>query len=490
LEAAASRLQRYNDHMDRKTRIVATIGPASQDTQIIERMIGAGMNVARLNFSHGTQAGHLERLTLVREAAASLGVHVALLQDLQGPKIRVGTLPPQGLSLAEGERVALYIQGDEPPTASKSFPVDFLELFHAVTTGSRILLDDGRISLIVAGVAVRSCSARVEVGGVLLSHKGINLPDSRLDIPGFTEKDAHDLAFGMENGVEAVAVSFVRSERDIEQVRAEMDRLAPNRSHPLVVAKLERPEALLNLDKIVALADGLMVARGDLGVELPPEEVPTAQKEIIRAANQAGKLVITATQMLDSMVAGPTPTRAEASDVANAVFDGTDALMLSAETAVGRYPAESVAMMDKIARKAEQEMDVWGRRSDLVPASHSDALAIALAARELAQDMDVAGICVFTRSGRSAEWISRVRPRVPILAFSPDENTCRRMALLWGVTPRWIPYAATLDQMLEQIGQAIHSTGSFQPGQQVVLVCAFPVGEMLPPNMLLLQTVE
>ncbi|MBN2385971.1 MAG: pyruvate kinase [Anaerolineales bacterium] len=475
--------------MERKAKIVATIGPASQDEAVIERLLQAGMNVARLNFSHGTHAEHAAWSARLRAVAGRLGRPLAILQDLQGPKIRVGKLDPP-LELAEGQEVILYSTTGDLPTqvgAQALIPVDFPELFTSVQVEGRILLDDGRIALRVAGVGSGHLSARVETGGSLSSHKGINLPGTILDIPAFTGKDAEDLAFGLELGLDGVAVSFVRSARDVLTVRAAIEAARPKKD-PLVIAKLERPEALESLDAILQAADGVMVARGDLGVEMAPEDVPVAQKRIIRQANQMGKLVITATQMLESMISNPLPTRAETSDVANAVFDGTDAVMLSAETAVGKYPVESVAMMDRVVRHAEVETDVWGHHEEM-KVIREDALAVAYAARELAHDRDVTAIAVFTRTGRSAILMAKARPRVPILAFTPESDTYTRLGFIWGVTSNRVPFADTVEAMLAHVEAALKQSGMVKTGDQVVLVAGFPLKEVRPPNMAFLHTI-
>ena len=346
--------------MERKAKIVATIGPASQDEAVLERLILAGVNVARLNFSHGTHEEHAEHIAIIRRISEKLNTSVGILQDLQGPKIRVGELPAP-LQLSEGEIVHLYATETTPPSGNEQkIPVDFRQLFDSVRTSDRLLLDDGRLTLEVVSVKERTLAARVVVGGPLSSHKGINLPGVHLRIPGFTEKDEDDLAFGISQNVDAVAVSFVRSAEDVQKVRDAIERFSNGKRQPVLIAKLEKPEAIDNLDSILDHVDGVMVARGDLGVELPPERVPALQKRIIRAANARGKLVITATQMLELMISNPLPTRAEASDVANAVFDGSDAVMLSAESASGKYPVEAVQMMDRIVREAESHFIEWG----------------------------------------------------------------------------------------------------------------------------------
>ena len=476
--------------MNRKAKIVATIGPASQDETVLERLIQAGINVARMNFSHGTHEEHAQHITTIRRISEKLNTPVGILQDLQGPKIRLGELPAP-LQLSEGEIIHLYATGTTPPLENgQKIPVDFRQLFDSVRTSDRLLLDDGRLTLEVVSVKERTLSARVIVGGPLSSHKGINLPGVRLRIPGFTEKDEDDLAFGILQNVDAVAISFVRSAEDIKKVRYAMERFSKGKRQPLLIAKLEKPEAMDNLDSILEDVDGVMVARGDLGVELPPERVPALQKRIIRAANAHGKLVITATQMLESMINNPLPTRAEASDVANAIFDGTDAVMLSEESASGKYPVEAVQMMDRIMREAESHFFEWGKATTTSDEfSSNDATSMARAAQALANDKNVTAIACFTMQGQTAWLISKIRPRVPIMAFTPALETWRRLAFLWGVNPQRVPFANSLEEMLGYVDSALMRSEIVKSGEQVVLVCGFPVGAVRPPNMALLHTV-
>ncbi len=471
----------------RRTKIVATIGPASQDEVTLTALIQAGMNVARLNFSHGTHADHARLIERIRRLADRLGQPVAILQDLQGPKIRIGDLDAPR-SLQSGETVTLTTAAQPAP---EHLPVDYPDLPRAVRPGGQILIDDGQIELRVTEVGQDTVQAEVVLGGEVRPHKGLNLPGARLLVPGFTEKDEQDLAFGLAQGVDAVAISFVRSAADVARVRKAVARLAPEQVDLPVIAKLERPEALENLHEIVHAADGVMVARGDLGVEMPPETVPIAQKEIIEAANRHAKLVITATQMLDSMITNPRPTRAEASDVANAIFDGSDAVMLSGETASGRYPVEAVRMMDAIVRQAEEHLDTWGHWGGVSEPhlARDDALALTHAARELAHERQVAAIAVFTQTGRTARLMSNARPRVPILAFTPEERTYRRLALYWGVIPFLVPFADTVEQMLKHVEAAMMAATPIQPGERVVILSGFPIGAMRPPNFALLHTV-
>ena len=476
--------------MNRKAKIVATIGPASRDEAVLERLIAAGMNVARLNFSHGTHDEHATLIHTLRSVAKKLNVSVGILQDLQGPKIRVGELASP-LQLPQGEAVRLYAEGGAIPAGGAvSIPVDFRQLFDSVQPGDRLLLDDGRLALEVSEVRDSVLTAKVAVGGLLTSHKGINLPGVRLRIQGFTEKDEADLAFGLAQGVDAVAISFVRSAADVVKVRSAMERLSDREQLPLLIAKLEKPEAVEDLDAILSYVDGVMVARGDLGVELPPERVPALQKSIIQAANRRAKLVITATQMLESMVSNPLPTRAEASDVANAIFDGTDAVMLSAETASGKYPVEAVQMMSRIALEAETHFSEWGKDDGRIRGlQDSDAASMARAAHALANDSNVTAVACFTLRGQSAWLMSKVRPRVPILGFTPNEDTYTRLTFLWGVAPQLVPYADSLETMLRQVDEALLKQ-TVRPGDQVVVVCGYPVGAMGTPNMALLHTVE
>jgi pyruvate kinase len=474
--------------MKSKAKIIATIGPASQDEAVLEQLVAAGMNVARLNFSHGTHDEHAVRIDSIRRVSKKLNTAVGILQDLQGPKIRVGELDTP-LQLSEKQLVTLYAAGSTPPAGAVcKIPVDFRQLFDSVHAADRLLLDDGRLSLEVVSVQENALQARVVVGGLLTSHKGINLPGVRLRIDGFTDKDEADLAFGMAHGVDAVAISFVRSAADVKKARSAMERLSEGQRMPLLIAKLEKPEALDDLAAILEVVDGVMVARGDLGVELPPERVPALQKTIIRAANRQAKLVITATQMLESMITNPLPTRAEASDVANAIFDGTDAVMLSAESASGKYPVQSVQMMSRIACEAEMHFLEWGKGAVTMQGLEgSDAASMARAAQVLANDSNVTAVACFTLRGQSAWLTSKIRPRVPILAFTPNEDTYSRLAFLWGVTPQLIPYVDSLDAMLQHVDAALMQ--AVKPGDQVVVICGFPVGAAGQPNMALLHTV-
>ncbi|MEN6410180.1 MAG: pyruvate kinase [Anaerolineaceae bacterium] len=482
--------------MNRYAKIVGTLGPSSQDEATIRNLIQAGLDVARLNFSHGTHADHADRIALLRKLSDQLGKPITILQDLQGPKIRIGNLSNGSVQITAGQIVYLNpldIGEGLPEKAapgSIGLPIDFPQLAKSVKPGSHILLDDGHLEMEVTRVLGEIVEARVTLGGKLSSHKGFNVPGAHLDIPGFTDKDRADLEFGLQQGVDAVAISFVRTADDVDEVRNAIRQFAPERSDTPIIAKLERPEALENLDEILRHTDGVMVARGDLGVEMSPSTVPIAQKEIIRAANHHGRMVVTATQMLDSMIVNPRPTRAEASDVANAIFDGTDAVMLSGETASGNYPIEAVKIMDSIVREAEAHITEWGHcSSNILEPLENDAVSITLAARELAQDRNVAAIAVFTQTGRTAILMSKARPIVPILAFTPELRVYQRMGMIWGVTPFLIPFSSSVETMLAHVEQAILTATDIHAGQQIVLITGFPVGEMRLPNFALLHTI-
>jgi len=477
----------------RFAKIVCTLGPSSSDCEAIARLLEAGMDVARLNFSHGTHESHAQLIQTIRSCSKDLNRPIAILQDLQGPKLRVGVLPIEGVLLEAGQTLNLYTIGfgeEDFEGQVKSLPLDVPNLARGVKPGNRILLDDGHLELQVKEIRGETVVTKVITGGLLSSHKGVNLPGAHLGIPSFTEKDRRDLAFGLANGVDYVAISFVETAQDIEVVREAMKEINPTRANTPIIAKLERPEAVKNLHDIVHVTDGVMVARGDLGVETSPALVPIIQKEIIQMANRHAKIVITATQMLDSMIHNPRPTRAEASDVANAIFDGTDAVMLSGETANGEYPVESVKMMDSIVREAEKHNQEWGHNQSFPEAAlREDALSMCAAGRELAHDRNVSNVAVFTQSGKTALLMSKVRPRVPIMALSPEERTLSLVNLYWGVKPMLIPHANSLEEMVNRVDTALTERLHIKEGQQIVLISGFPVGSYHLPNLALLHTI-
>jgi pyruvate kinase len=461
----------------RRVKVVATLGPASGEPEILERLIGAGLDVARLNFSHGRHEDHARALDRIRAASRQSGKAVGVLQDLQGPKIRTGRLRAgkAGVRVVPGEEIVITTEGEvegDEKLVSTSYP----HLARDLRPGDRLLVDDGLLEFRVLasdGVRVR---AEVVEGGILGEHKGINLPGVMLRAEALSEKDRLDLAFGVAHGVDFIALSFVRTPEDVELCRAETERAG--RAVP-IIAKIEKPQALENLDAILAAADGVMVARGDLGVEILPERVPGIQKEICRKANAAGKPVIIATQMLESMIEHPRPTRAEASDVANAIWDGADAVMLSGETATGRFPLQAVQMMDRIAREAEvvlhpRAAGVAAMAPELHPAPFSEV--IATAACEAARVAGAVAVCCFTLRGDTARLLAKNRPRVPIIAFSPDQAIRRRLSLCWGVNPKVMDPVKNADLMAELVSHRLLEEGLARPGDRVVLVHGSPLG--------------
>ena len=478
--------------MNRFAKIVATLGPTSSTEDRLRQMILAGMDVARLNFSHGTHEDHAGRIALVRRLSEELNKPIAILMDLQGPKLRIGKLAVEPLPLVAGQQVALSSESPhELPEGITFIPFDVPKLHEALQTGNHILMDDGNLELEVLKVDGDNIFAKVLIGGDLKSHKGVNLPGSKLNIPILTEKDLVDLKFGLDQGLDLVALSFVKTAADIESARKIMEAMAPGRRIPPIIAKLERPEALDNLEEIMRVTNGVMVARGDLGVEMSPADVPSAQKRIIRIANECGRFVITATQMLESMIENPRPTRAEAADVANAIYDGTDGVMLSAETAAGAYPVESIRMMSRIVEKSESHLSEWGHAATLVSFdAGNDAAHICIAANDLAKDANVAAIVAFTVSGSTAMWTSKTKPQVPIYAFTPERSTLQWLSICRGVIPFFVPHADTLETMITHVETAISSSTALKAGDQVVVISGFPVGQFRTPNLTLLYKIK
>jgi pyruvate kinase len=457
--------------MFRHSKIVCTIGPATSTARMIERLIEAGMDVARLNFSHGTHAEHAERIALLREAAMRHQKPIAIIADLQGPKIRTGPLAGKTpVELKAGQRFVITtakLMGD-----ANRVSTTFRPLPREVHRGNRILLSDGLIELRVTQVLGEKVVTEVVNGGLLGEHKGVNLPGVQLRVPALTAKDRADLAFALKEGVNYVAVSFVRHAEDVVLAKNLIKRAGADTP---VIAKLEKPEAIENLDAILRVADGVMVARGDLGVEMNPERVPVVQKMIIAKAREARRPVITATQMLESMTQNPRPTRAEASDVANAIFDGSDAVMLSAETASGNYPVEAVSMMARIIEDAEGSITEFPR-----PSSVQEKLKVAETVAELvchaSRELHMKLIAVFTHSGFTARLVSRYRPMVPIVAFTPEAETRRRMALIWGVMARGIADVKKVDGLAEIAEQRLLEEKLVKKGDVIGVVAGTPMG--------------
>ena len=468
----------------RKTKIVCTIGPASGSPAALARLIRAGMDVARLNFSHGSYAEHQQKLDQIRALSRRLGRPVAVMQDLAGPKIRTGVVPEGGIRLQAGREFILASRKVKagPAQVSVSHP----GLSTQVDPGATILLADGAIELRVLGRKAHGLKCRVVRGGVLTSHKGVNIPSGSLKLTGFTSKDRADLKFGIKNRVDFIAMSFVRSAEDVLRVKNLLRRAGAKIP---VIAKIEKQEAVQNLDAIVAAADGLMVARGDLGVEIPLERVPAVQKAIIRKANAAGKPVITATQMLLSMVSSARPTRAEVTDVANAILDGTDAVMLSEETAVGRYPTQAVATMVRIACATEESLGAQALR----PEYHelpSIPDTISYSACLMAEDLSARAIITPTHSGYTTRLISRYRPKAPIIALSPSAETIRRLCLTWGAVPLHVPELMSSRDFLERAVAAVKKAGMVRRGDRVVVTAGLPAGTGGITNLIKLAVVE
>jgi pyruvate kinase len=431
-------------------------------------MMQNGMNVARLNFSHGSHRDHAEKIRTIRDVSARLGIPVAIIQDLGGPKIRVGDILDPGIRLIPGQTFVLTSQ--EVEGTEERVSVSYPNLPQEVKVGDRLLLADGLMELVVKETNATDIFCEVITGGTLTSRKGINLPDGTISVPALTPKDREDLIFGLKHNVDYVALSFVRSAEDLHVVK-ELIR-AHDKDTP-VIAKIEKHEAVEHMDEIVEAADAIMVARGDLGVEVPLEDVPFIQKRLIKQANAFGKPVITATQMLRSMVDSPRPTRAEATDVANAVLDGTDAVMLSEETASGNYPVEAVEFMHRIAENAEKH---FFYDSFLQPGIHTSiSESVAQASCMLANNLEAVAIVAPTQSGQTAGYISRFRPRQPIIALSPNPKTVRRLTLLWGCIPRLVPRPQDTDDMFEVAARGVHESGMGIHGDLVVITAGHPL---------------
>ncbi|MEO7521701.1 MAG: pyruvate kinase [Gemmatimonas sp.] len=477
-EQGASPFQRV--HMPR-TKIVGTLGPSSNTPEGIRSLIEAGLDVARINFSHGTHEQHTRTVQYVRSISQELGRPVAILGDLQGPRIRIGELhTPRDLEV--GESVVLVPEGN---VRDGEIPITYDDLSHDVSRGNRILINDGLLELIVTAVDVPRVVATVVHGGLLTSHKGMNLPGIAVSAPSLTDKDRADLAFAVEHDLDAIALSFVRRAQDIEELRA----LVPK--WMLIVAKIEKDVALTNIEEILRAADAVMVARGDLGVELPFEQVPIAQKSIISLANRMGRPVITATQMLESMIEHPRPTRAETSDVANAILDGTDAIMLSAETAAGKYPRLAVEAMRRIIKEIEGHprppatYRVESRATSGINTEEAIAAATVAAVRMLESPL----VIVFTKSGFTARIVSSHRPSVPILTLTDEPRVCRQLSLVWGVVPRLVPTARGYDHMVGMaLGHAL-DIGLVTKGDRVLVTAGVPFDVPGTTNLLKVETV-
>ncbi|WP_163971616.1 pyruvate kinase [Oceanobacillus halotolerans] len=472
----------------RNTKVVCTIGPASESVEILERLINAGMNVARLNFSHGDFAEHENRIKNIRKAAANTGNTIAILLDTKGPEIRTHNFRNGEAEIIQGNHVAISM--DEVEGTAERFSITYGGLIHDVHEGSKILLDDGLIELEVIDVdkANNEITTKALNSGIIKNKKGVNVPNVKVNLPGITDKDAADIKFGIEQDIDFIAASFVRRPSDVFEIRELLEK--NNATHIQIIPKIENQEGVDNIDDILEVSDGLMVARGDLGVEIPAEDVPLVQKLLIQKCNTAGKPVITATQMLDSMQRNPRPTRAEASDVANAIFDGTDAVMLSGETAAGNYPVESVQTMSNIAVKAETGLDhqtILNNRAKMVDISITDAISQSVT--RTAIDLAVDAILTPTESGHTARMISKYRPKVNIVAVTFSEVVNRQLSLVWGVHAIMGEKANSTDEMMDiAIDQGLNAN-VLKRGSRVIITAGVPVGESGTTNLMKIHVI-
>ena len=468
------------ERIKRNVKIVCTIGPACWDYDKLFALAKAGMNVARLNFSHGDYESHLRTLKNVRAVEQELQTPIAVLLDTKGPEIRTGELPGHGkVTVKSDGEFTLFFEkkeGDE-----HGVYIDYPKLANEVKKGQNIFIDDGAIHLEVVKTSPEEIKCRVIVGGELGEHKGVNVPGADLSVPTLTEKDIADLKWGAENNVDYVAVSFVRSKEDIIEVRRVLEAAGASAK---IIAKMETRQSVDNLDAILEVVDGMMVARGDLGVEMRTEDVPMIQKEIIERCRMQGKPVIVATQMLDSMIRNPRPTRAESSDVANAVIDGADAVMLSGETAGGKYPVESVETMNRIIVRTEQDVALWCRKPRSLPAVCETADAVSHAARDVAKEVAAAAIVPLTSSGMTARMVSKYRPTCPIIAMTPSLSTWRQLSLVWGVMPCICPITHQLEESLKNAISLIKRESLVANGDNIVIMSGMPLGEPGSTNMI------
>ncbi len=470
----------------RKTKIICTMGPAVDNEEHLRALVLAGMDAARFNFSHGTHESHLATLVKVKRVRDELGAAVATILDTKGPEIRVKSFESGPVTLVEGDKFTLTTS--EVPGTSERVSVTYSNLHNELRPGCRVLIDDGLIELQVSEIRGQDIECTVVCGGELSSNKSINIPDVHIQLPSLTEKDREDLRFAVEQDFDFVAASFVRKASDVEDIRACLHEYGGD--HIRIISKIENREGVDNLEEIIAASDGLMVARGDLGVEIPAHEVPILQKRMISETRMAGKPVITATQMLDSMIRNPRPTRAEVSDVANAVFDGTSCVMLSGETASGKYPLEAVATMVDTIKAAEQATDYWGRfrKVEFTPGrSINDAVTHSCCLT--AMDLEADAILTPTQTGHTARMISRFRPACPIVAFTTTERARRQLAISWGVKPVLAGYVDSTDRLFSMCVQSALKEGLVESGQMVVITAGIPIGHSGSTNLIKAQVV-
>ncbi|WP_066683272.1 pyruvate kinase [Christensenella intestinihominis] len=465
----------------RKTKIICTLGPSSEDENSISRMVEAGMDVARLNFSHGDHKTQLERIKKIRKISKAMGRHISCLLDTKGPEIRIGTFKDGRIELHEGDTFTLTtreVEGDETCVS-----VSFKDLPQDLAQKAIVLIDDGLIEMQVMCITDTEITCKVLNGGVLSDRKGVNVPGFSVSLPYISEKDRADIIFGIENDVDFIAASFTRSEQDILDIKRILDEHKCKSIK--IIAKIENAEGVKNIDDILRVSDGIMVARGDMGVEIPLEEVPVLQKQLIRKAYGAGKIVITATQMLESMMHNPRPTRAETTDIANAIYDGTSAIMLSGETAAGKYPVECVKTMARIALRTEKDINYEMRFKKNDMAQISDVTnAISHAACTTAYDLGASAIIAVTKTGRSVRMVSKYRPSIPIIGCSPDEQVCRQLSMSWGVTPMKVEQKLNTDELFEMVVNYGKKAGLLENGDLVVIMAGVPLGIAGTTNLL------
>ncbi len=469
----------------KRTKIVCTLGPASQNEEILTQLVENGLNVCRMNFSHGSHEEHKGRMDLVKKVRENLNKPIAILLDTKGPEIRTGNFDQPEVLLEEGQKFTITM--NDVMGTKEMCTVSYKGLANDVVVGDTILIDDGLVGLKVEEINGDEIVCTVENSGIVKNHKGVNVPGVKINLPALTDKDVSDIEFGISQGIDFIAASFVRKVSDVLAIREILER--NNATHIQIISKIENQEGVDNIDSILEVSDGIMVARGDLGVEIPTEEIPLAQKMMIRKCNKAGKPVITATQMLDSMMRNPRPTRAEVTDVANAIYDGTDAIMLSGETAAGKYPVEAVRTMATVAKRAEETLKYNEILKNKKVEDHNVTNAISHATCTTAMALDASSIITFTSSGHTARMVSKFRPQCPIIATTQDEGVMRRLALTWGVYPVKTSNVGSTDEIITNSIESTKSRNFVQEGNTVVITAGAPVGKTGTTNLIKIETI-
>lgn len=469
----------------KRTKIVCTLGPATDKEEILRELVLNGLNVCRFNFSHGSHEEHKSRMDLVKKVRTELDKPIAILLDTKGPEIRTGNFADPEVLLEEGQDFTITME--EVVGTKEICTVSYKELANDVKEGDVILIDDGLVGLKVKEVYGKDIYCKVENSGIVKNHKGVNVPGVKINLPALTDKDISDIEFGIAQGIDYIAASFVRKASDVLAIREVLEK--NNATHIQIISKIENHEGVENIDEILNVSDGIMVARGDLGVEIPTEEIPIAQKMMIKKCNEAGKPVITATQMLDSMMRNPRPTRAEVTDVANAIYDGTDAIMLSGETAAGKYPIEAVKTMATIAKRAEQTLDYDEMLKERKVTDVTVTNAISHATCTTAVDLSASAIVTFTSSGHTARMVSKFRPKCPIIATTEDEGVMRRLALTWGVYPVKTSHAGSTDEIIDNSINSVKDMNYLKEGDLVVITAGVPVGVSGTTNLIKVHSI-